>query len=773
MSALQRLNRALMLGLVSVSVMSTAPAARAAAAARRSFAVQPGHPRLLFTAKELPVLKNRIGTTHALQWNSMKKWADGRMGRKRNWQALNRETATYAFLYQLSGEQKYADEAISMAKQAAEYVVAKGSGDLKKADTEIAHNGAMAYTYDCCYDHLIAADKVLLCKAMSLTAEWLIENPINKGWFFLGNHYANQVQAVGLIGLVMHGDHPKAAEFIDVALSKTTQVTIPMLRHLSGPGDGAFWEGWEYVRHEFKSVWPLFEAFRNALGEDLFAPEFQNFAYGLIYGTYPDNTMLRSGDNHFPAISRWERKYMSVIASEYRNPHAQWYIEHMPKVNEPITGAEAWYDILWYDPAVPQTPPDDLPLSRHFRGMGVVVARTGWYEPDAAVITFECGDHFGGHCHMDQNQFTIYRKGYLALDAGGYASWGCSHHVNYYNRTVAHNTITVFDPNEDLANNFNNNANDGGQIYLHHRNGADNKPRTVEHVRSDPQYQTGDMVVFEQGQGYVRALGDATGAYSAKKLKKFTREFVVLYPKIKANPPVVVVFDRVRATRPEYAKKWLLHTEHEPEQVAPGTWRATEGDGTLYVSMLEPQGAKAALVGGPGREFEVNGKNYPPPQKKRPKTPPNYLGNWRIEVQPPTPAERDLFLNVLVPVDKGEGSIPTVTRMETDNMLGGFIKGERGEPNTVVAFAKNKDALDAGDSISYRLPENGETRHLIADLPANVEYEIRLDGRLLQTRRTQDTRTETAVRKNLAPSSSFSFTTPAGAGGTVAIAPAS
>jgi hypothetical protein len=373
---------------------------------------------------------------------------------------------------------------------------------------------------------------------------------------------------------------------------------------------------------------------------------------------------------------------------------------------------------------------------------------------------------------MDQNQFTIYRKGYLALDAGGYASWGCSHHVNYYNRTVAHNTITVFDPNEDLANNFNNNANDGGQIYLHHRNGADNKPRTIEHVRSDPQYQTGDMVVFEQGQGYVRAVGDATGAYSAKKLKKFTREFVVLYPKIKANPPVVVVFDRVRATRPEYAKKWLLHTENEPEPVSPNTYAATQGDGKLFLSMLEPQGAKATLVGGPGREFEVNGKNYPPPQKKRPKTPPNYLGSWRIEVQPPTPAERDLFLNVLMPVDKGETSVPAVTRMETENMLGGFIKGERGEPDTVVWFAKDKAVLADDEPVSYRIEQGRAVRHLINDLPANVEYAIRLNGKVMQTQRTRDTRTRTGVEKDLAPSCALSFTTPAGSGGTVAIAPA-
>ncbi|MBN1674624.1 MAG: hypothetical protein JXR37_26490, partial [Kiritimatiellae bacterium] len=221
-------------------------------------------------------------------------------------------------------------------------------------------------------------------------------------------------------------------------------------------------------------------------------------------------------------------------------------------------------------------------------------------------------------------------------------------------------------------------------------------------------------------------------------------------------------------TRPDYAKKWLLHTAEKPEQVGPGTWRATEGDGTLYVSMLEPQGAGVTLVGGPGREFEVNGKNFPL-SRKLPAG--NVPGAWRIELEPPKPAERDLFLNVLMPVDKDQASIPAVSRMETANMLGGFIQGERGEPDTVVWFARNGDVLGAGESLSYRLPENGETRHLIADLPANVEYEVRLDGRLLHTRRTQDTRTQEGVRKNLAPSSSLWFATPADADRAIRITP--
>ncbi|MBN1673636.1 MAG: heparinase II/III family protein, partial [Kiritimatiellae bacterium] len=168
----------------------------------------------------------------------------------------------------------------------------------------------------------------------------------------------------------------------------------------------------------------------------MFMPEFANFTYGTLYATCPDNTMLRTGDNHFPGAGVWERKYLSMLASRHRNPHAQWYVNHMTK---PMGGNEAWYDILWYDPAVPEMPPDALPLSRHFQATGVAVIRTGWYEPDATVVSFKCGDLFyeSGHGHLDQNSFTIYRGGHPALDSGGYDFHATTHYCNYYERTVA------------------------------------------------------------------------------------------------------------------------------------------------------------------------------------------------------------------------------------------------------------------------------------------------------------------------------------------------
>ena len=44
--------------------------------------------------------------------------------------------------------------------------------------------------------------------------------------------------------------------------------------------------------------------------------------------------------------------------------------------------------------------------------------------------------------HFDENHFTIYKKGFLALDSGargGSSKVGKNHQINYYYDTIAHN----------------------------------------------------------------------------------------------------------------------------------------------------------------------------------------------------------------------------------------------------------------------------------------------------------------------------------------------
>jgi hypothetical protein len=80
---------------------------------------------------------------------------------------------------------------------------------------------------------------------------------------------------------------------------------------------------------------------------------------------------------------------------------------------------------------------------------------------------------------LDVGHFLIYKHEELAGDGGHYDSFGSKHDVNYHLRTIAHNTILLYDPSESWPNiragTVSNN--DGGQSHAWpHHNGAVSDP---------------------------------------------------------------------------------------------------------------------------------------------------------------------------------------------------------------------------------------------------------------------------------------------------------
>src|SRR5438445_444000 len=83
-----------------------------------------------------------------------------------------------------------------------------------------------------------------------------------------------------------------------------------------------------------------------------------------------------------------------------------------------------------------------------FSGVGDLVMRDGW-GPDSTWIEFTAGPYLAKHQHLDQNQFTIFHHGYLAIDsAADYTDTESPNYLNYYRRTIAHNTMLIYKPGE-------------------------------------------------------------------------------------------------------------------------------------------------------------------------------------------------------------------------------------------------------------------------------------------------------------------------------------
>jgi heparin/heparan-sulfate lyase len=118
------------------------------------------------------------------------------------------------------------------------------------------------------------------------------------------------------------------------------------------------------------------------------------------------------------------------------------------------------------------------------------------------------------------------------------------------------------------------------------------------------------------------------------------RQFVCL------PPDHFVIFDRVSATNPEYRKTWLLHTAEEP-QTGTGEFSAVQDEGKLICRTLLPEKASLEKIGGPGKQFWSDGRNWPLPKGWRVRDTEPLLGQWRVEVSPATPAADDVFLHVI------------------------------------------------------------------------------------------------------------------------------
>jgi len=489
---------------------------------------------------------------------------------------------------------------------------------------------------------------------------------------------------------------------------------------------GSYHESMDYMRITLFPMTMLAELQRTTTGVD---PARRFGVYGNIADTYlykllPDGTPTREGDNEYPILDDRDTAALGYAVHRFKNPYAAWLLR------DSGFAAQKWplpvLDFLWNDPDVSSRNPalsdaSEIPHSRYFPGVDQVVFRNKW-DSNATHIEFDCGPYLAKHQHLDRGHFSIYHRGYLAIDSGAdYTESESPHYINYYRRTVAHNTMLIFDPKEHFfwSENLLEAANDGGQrmdssrFWNTLRGHADwEKTRDL--------WDVGQMRVVDSadanGQSeYHYALGDATRAYSTHKLRSFVRQLLYL-----PSMDVLLVFDRVVSTDPTFRKTWLLHGVNTPWIAGTGTgssngeeifanagqFRFQEGEGEMLVHTLLPKDHVTSRRGGPGHEFWTpgnasggswgSGRNWelePAEGGPLPNDPVEIEmwkkfygdeiksiersnrrnvvpGAWRIEVTPAHPQLEDLFLHVFEIGDPGKTGRVSVELLQGSNVAG-------------------------------------------------------------------------------------------------------
>jgi hypothetical protein len=553
----------------------------------------------------------------------------------------------------------------------------------------------LALAYDWLYSHWSDAQREQLRGKLAEGCDYLIER-IRKDRMSPYNVilYNAPLQALMACSLALYGDDPHGDPVMRFTYDLWKNRVLPAWRQVMGR-DGGWHEGGEYVGIGIgQAIYELPAMWRSATGEDLFAsePGIRGFLDFLVYRRRPDGTDFRWGDG-----SAFDKIVPDAIPLALEVRHAPAY-SLRPPAHDGEPSGWPWgplTDSSLNDP----TSFSRLPRVRLFDGIGMVVARSDW-SPDATYVTFKAGDNYWSHTHLDQGAFTIYKGGELAIDSGLYGpTYGSDHHMNYTYQTVAHNVVTVTDPQDTVPAPGKEKprpiANDGGQRRVGSGWGVEAAPldRSEWEAKRDIYHTAAMGPLFDQG-GLVVAATDITPAYTnrqsgdgtfsarTRRVERFWRIFG--YDRI---DDVIVVFDQVTATRGSFRKRWLLHTIDEPT-VSPGGFSVTvapqdrpgHGGGRLDGKVLLPRDAVINPIGGRGLEFFVDDRNYDENGTLREsirKLGPNgpEPGAWRIEVSPPRDEREDLFLVVLLPVAGDAHAVHRVKLLESGKRVGCEIVG--------------------------------------------------------------------------------------------------
>lgn len=632
----------------------------------------PAHPRVLVTKEDLPGLKQKINHPDFkvlyqtyLQQKQFK--TDGISANGEPDEKIRQKIESQAFSYLIAPDQE------QVAGKNAIALSAQYLGSIKSAKGY--HPNAHAYqavitaalVYDWCYPLLDAATKnqlINLMKQVSCLAEYCIFKNTPKQ--YLSGHYGEYAPTVFLaMGLAIYDEDRSVFDF-------AYQEQVQHFASARNPWyeAGTHHQGSQYIHVRYGNE--ILQAFiLDKIGYHPYSKNIAAVTYRDLYANIPQNKDMDGmpeGDCHNNiTMGNQYLEFMPIAASLSKDGFLQSYAKlHLNKLEALCTRA-----FIYYNPFLSAKSFDNLPLSRFFPSpSGIMITRTKWdldkkgQASNAMVVLMNMKEYNAkNHTHLDIGHFGIYYKGHLALDAGIYQGkdpnneWGKTNYVNYYARTIAHNSLLILDPNEPTpyeGSNIKAQSRDGGQFS--YKNRAWDSTQEMFSAGKSAQVMAVD-IAKGNAPDYSYLKGNMTAAYNIPKnvavypAKADTvfRSFVFLNLKQSSVPGTLIVLDKVVSTQPTFKKTWLLHAQNEPTIHANTiSFESTQDgrNGRLHntVVLPAPDNQQIETVGGPGKEYWVDGKNWGTVTQED-------AGQWRVELSPKEAALSDNFLNLIQVMD--------------------------------------------------------------------------------------------------------------------------
>ncbi len=641
-------------------------------------------PRLMLRQADIKQLRNTIKHVE------MRDWYDRLLAfapaRSEDWVNLSMKgTLPVCYALESYSLQYLLDNHLQAGKHAVALALAAADRDFNPKLLDISREIgrlmlALAVVYDWCYKLLGEQEKKKLIASLKRLAS-LLEcgyPPVHEGAFVGHTSEWMLMRDMMAAGIAIYGDDD---EMYDYAAGRFLQEFLPA-RNFFYPS-GWHHQGDNYGSYRYQADLFATWLFGRMGFNEVFDKSQEKIGYQWIYTRRPDGKLLRDGDTDNPLYE--ENHYIRLFPLVYLMAgnfyNNGYFLEQQQLEHSDIPDMYLFFAILFHNPQLAKKPIHELPLTRYFgEPAGIMVARTGWNnknnmnkQANAAIVEMKIGMYqYNNHQHLDAGSFQIYYKGYLAIDSGIYkgssGNYQSPHNKYYFKRTVAHNAMLVYDPNEAVEHpelldgklTWPNHP-DGGQRWP----GKGRAPKDLQELLGG-EYERGKVLTHAFGPDsmepdYSYLKGDITAAYS-EKVKHYTRSFVFLNTKQQEIPALLIVLDSIESADKSFEKSWLLHSIEEPLVKGQRTVIARTEDGysgELVVDTLLPKQATITSIGGNGKEFMVRGVNY---RQDAPGT--TEQGAWRIEVTPGVEAKHDLFLHVMQVKDHNGKPAPEVELIE-------------------------------------------------------------------------------------------------------------
>ena len=475
-------------------------------------------------------------------------------------------------------------------------------------------------------------------------------------------------------------------------------------------------------------------------------------SYSHVYLRRPDGQYMRDGDTSEDTSNSMWRLWLGNYAQTYvldanfgNDPHLKDMAYAIDPYGDPAEDGSPIAFLVADDPELGRASVSNLPKSMYFPApaAGIMIARTGFdYGADSDDVICEMkvgGVKMNGHQHYDCGHFQIYYKGILASDSGVYqglqqdnnyggTSFNAEHRTLYMIRTIAHNSMLIYDPAESDGTGDYTDVMDGGQK----THGSGREPWDFKTIEED--YDSWYAAEVEAQEidpenpvtpEYTYIKGDLKRAYS-NKIREFKRSFMFFNLEDSEVPAALVVFDKVTSSNKTFKKTWLLHGLEKPEVNGNQTvFRRTyespvtpsRYNGKMIVDTMLPakDDANIEIVGGEEEGWSlVNGVDY---TGYKAASHVDEGNTYRMELSPKTEKETDYFLNVIQVSDNDKNYYLKPTMLETNLFYGAVIK------DRAVLFSKSGTKVTSDFAVNF--PQ--KVKATVCDVKAG-EWQVTADG---------------------------------------------